>query len=82
MEISDDELAKLAQFILDRLQRELQTIGEQGPLLDANEAASFLRCSKASVERMTRSGELRSLKIGNLRRYRKSDLLSIRKEGE
>jgi excisionase family DNA binding protein len=43
-------------------------------LLDSREAAAFLGINTKTLQRLSRSGELRGIKIGKLWRFRKEDL--------
>jgi excisionase family DNA binding protein len=43
-------------------------------LLDAEGAAELLSMSRASVERLAASGDLKSVRVRGMRRYRKLDL--------
>ena len=45
--------------------------------LDALGAAALLACSVATVERLTRSGEIPSVKFGRLRRYSRAALMAL-----
>jgi excisionase family DNA binding protein len=49
--------------------------------IDVYKAAELLGCSVPTVERLTRSGAIPSVKVGRLRRYRPSELLGNRKGG-
>jgi excisionase family DNA binding protein len=49
--------------------------------LDVHEVAGLLSCSVPTVERLTRSGNLKSVKVGRLRRYRRSDVLACESHG-
>ena len=46
-------------------------------LLDAHGAAEALSMSTRTVERLTASGNLPSVKVGRLRRYRTADLIAF-----
>ena len=46
-------------------------------LLNTEEAAKLLSCSTATIERYVRSGTIPSVKIGRLRRFRRSKLLAF-----
>ncbi len=49
--------------------------------IDNRAAAALLGCSVPTIERLTRSGELPSRKVGRLRRYRRADLLALQTKG-
>ena len=67
------EIQQLADAIADRLAS--RATGDV--FLDALGAAALLACSVATVERLTRSGEIPSVKVGRLRRYRRGDLMAL-----
>jgi excisionase family DNA binding protein len=48
----------------------------QGELLDVREVARLLKVSVSTVERMTRRGELPSVKFGRSRRYFRRDVMA------
>ena len=50
-------------------------------LLCVNQAAELLGCSVPTVERAVRRGEIPSIRIGRLRRYRRADLLGLNRKG-
>ncbi len=70
------ELDSLANQIADRVLLRMALQSQQSALLDARQAAVCLGCSVPTIERLTRSGEIPSIKLGRLRRYRREDLLS------
>lgn len=74
------EIERMAALIAEQVAAKLS---EQNPdaLTDAHGAAALLRCSVPTVERLTRSGDIPSVKVGRLRRYRPSDLLGKSKGG-
>lgn len=43
-------------------------------VLDAEQAASYLGCSESMIRKLFASGELRSFRVGSLRRTRRADL--------
>ncbi|HBJ37239.1 MAG TPA: DNA-binding protein [Planctomycetaceae bacterium] len=45
-------------------------------LLDINEAAELLGCSLSTIERAKKRGEISTVKVGKLIRYRRADLLN------
>lgn len=71
---SDYELQRIAEFFADSLAKRIEP-NEQ--MLDVHEAARFLGLSVSTLERRTRDGSIPSIKIGRLRRYRRSDLVNI-----
>lgn len=70
------EIHALADAIAERLAS--RCTGDV--MLDALGAAAVLACSVPTVERLTKSGAIPSLKVGRLRRYRRSDLLALANE--
>ena len=54
------------------IKRNSQT--EFGPLLDSNEAAELLKIHPKTLQRMARRGEIPSIQIGKLWRFRSSEL--------
>ena len=77
--LSQHEIDQLADALADRLHEKLSVDLSPGEsLLDIQTVAKLLRCSVATIERRTRTGDLPSVKIGRLRRYRRSDLVPPR----
>ena len=75
---TESELNRLAIKVADLLKPILETPARiEDEYLDVCEAARLLKCSVPTVERRTRSGEIPSVKIGHLRRYRRSSILSL-----
>lgn len=73
--MTPNDLDRLADAIADRVAALLDAPADD--YLDLHGAASLLNCSTATVERRTRSGELPSVKVGRLRRYKRSALLEL-----
>ena len=67
------EIQQLADAIAERLA--CRATGDT--MLDALGAAALLACSVPTIERLTKSGEIPSLKVGRLRRYRRADLMAL-----
>ena len=81
--ISPIELERLAELIADKVSERLA--GQSSNLsadsyLDGHGVAELLGCSVPTVERLTKAGKLQSIKLGRLRRYRRSDVLSMTTE--
>lgn len=72
--LSEHELRCIAELVADSLAKRIET-NEQ--MLDVHEAAKLLGCSVPTLERRTRDGSIPSIKIGRLRRYRRSELVNI-----
>lgn len=66
MTLSRIEIEQIAQAVVERLRDGSET---HGSVLDNDGVARLLGCSVATVERLTRSGELPSYQVGRLRRY-------------
>lgn len=77
MSLTPREIDQLADAIAQRLAGRLP---DADCMLNTHEAARLLGCSVATVERLSRNGSLPSIKVGRLRRFRKSDLLQSQKE--
>lgn len=67
------EIRQLADAIAERLAS--RATGDVW--LDALGAAAVLACSVPTIERLTKSGAIPSVKVGRLRRYRRADLLAL-----
>ncbi len=76
MSLSQIEMKQLIDAIVDRLGNRLTN----DVMLDALAAAELLGCSVPTIERLTKSGAIPSVKIGRLRRYRRADLLALANE--
>lgn len=79
--LSDFEIQQIADRIIAALS-DRSALPQQDEMLDAHGAAKLLGCSVATIERRTRDGSIPSTKIGNLRRFRKSLLLSLKTSEE
>ena len=78
--MSPHELDSLADAIAERLSNRLSSQANTDAMIDCHEVAAFLNCSVPTVERLTKSGAIPSHKVGRLRRYRRSDVLSRQNE--
>lgn len=67
------ELERFAEAVAERVAARLAE-HDADALVDVHKAAELLHCSVPTVERLTRSGAIPSVKLGRLRRYRRSDL--------
>ena len=76
--LTPKELDELADAISERVVARLSSRPVDG-LIDKAEAATMLSCSVPTLERLTRSGAIPSHKVGKLRRYRASEILTARK---
>jgi excisionase family DNA binding protein len=74
------ELEEIALRVADLVAEKLSSRPADG-LVDKAGAAELLGCSVPTVERLTRSGAIPSHKVGKLRRYRASEILTARKVG-
>jgi len=70
------EIQQLADAIAERMAS--RCTGDV--YLDALGAAALLACSVPTVERLTKAGVIPSVKLGRLRRYRRSVLLALENE--
>lgn len=68
-------LDQLAEALADRLAARLG--GGVDEVGDIHAAAGWLSCSVPSVERALRRGEIPSIRVGRLRRFRRSDLMAL-----
>lgn len=73
MSLTPIEIQQLADAIAERLAS--RATGDV--YLDALGAAALLACSVPTVERRRKSGEIPSVKLGRLRRYRRDELLAL-----
>jgi excisionase family DNA binding protein len=78
--ITPAEIDQIALRVADLVAQKLSSRPADG-LIDSAQAAELLGCSVPTVERLTRSGAIPSVKVGRLRRYRPSELLGNRKGG-
>lgn len=69
------------QQLADAIAEHLACRSESDAMMDAHGAASLLACSVPTIERLTKSGLIPSVKVGRLRRYRRSDLLALNEKG-
>jgi excisionase family DNA binding protein len=76
--LTPKELDELADAISERVAARLSSRPVDG-LIGKAEAAELLGCSVPTVERLTRSGAIPSHRVGRLRRYRASEILTARK---
>ena len=74
--MSPFEIEQLAQAVAERVSARLSSRPADDALIDCHAVAELLGCSVPTVERLTKSGELPSVKVGRLRRYRRCDVLS------
>ncbi len=74
------EMERLAELLADRVAARLAANAPDA-LVDVHRAAELLGCSVPTIERLTRTGAIPSVKLGRLRRYRPSELLGMKKGG-
>jgi len=72
--LSEHEMRRIAELVAASLAKRVET-NEQ--MLNVHEAAKLLGCWVPTLERRTRDGRIPSIKIGRLRRYRRSDIVNI-----
>jgi len=75
--MSPHEIDSLADAIAERVSSRLSQV-DQDAMIDSHSVAELLACSVPTVERRTKTGEIPSVKIGRLRRYRRSDVLQLK----
>jgi excisionase family DNA binding protein len=79
--MSPFELESLADALADRVVERLAGRADAEALIDGLAVAELLGCSLATVERRTRCGDIPSIKVGRLRRYRRADVLAMNGKG-
>jgi excisionase family DNA binding protein len=80
MSMTPHEIDTLADALAERVAALLGGRSDADALVDCHAAAALLGCSVPTVERLTRTGEIPSLKVGRLRRYRRADLIGRRND--
>ncbi len=73
--ITPSELERMADAIAERVACRLAG-RDPDAFIDVHQAAALLKCSVPTVERLTKSGAIPSVKLGRLRRYRPSELVA------
>ena len=81
MTLSPVEIERLADALADRIAARFSDGPIGDALVDVNQAAELLGCSVPTVERAVRRGEIPSIRVGRLRRYRRADLLGLNRKG-
>jgi excisionase family DNA binding protein len=76
MSLTPAQLDQLAEEIADRVAARLGTGADE--VGDIHAAAQWLGVSVPTLERAVRRGEVPSIKVGRLRRFRRSDLLGLK----
>lgn len=76
--MTPNDIEQLADAIAERLVGRVE-VGD--PIGDVHDAARWLGVSVPSVERGVRAGLIPSIKVGRLRRFRRSEVLAIGREG-
>ncbi len=74
------EIDQLAEAIFERLAGRVSG-GAGDEIGDVHAAAGWLGCSVPTLERAVKRGEVPSIKVGRLRRYRRADLLAMKAKG-
>ncbi|HAN99423.1 MAG TPA: hypothetical protein DCQ98_19275 [Planctomycetaceae bacterium] len=75
--LSPRELGLLADLVAERVVVRLRATIDADALLDATQAANLLGISRATLERRIADGTLRPQRVGRLRRFRRSELLTM-----
>ena len=81
MSLSPVEIDRLADAIAERLAARFGDRPAADEVGDVHDAARWLGCSHPTIERAVRRGELPSVRVGRLRRFRRSDLLGLNGKG-
>jgi excisionase family DNA binding protein len=82
MSLTPHEIDTLADALAERVASRLSGRVDADAMIDKQAVAELLGCSVPTVERLTRSGEIPSVKAGRLRRYQRSAILSrLNKKG-
>ena len=74
MSLTPAEIDRLADALADRLAARIGS-GATDEIGDVHKAAEWLGMSVPTIERAVRRGEIPSIKVGRLRRFRRADLL-------
>ncbi len=80
--MSPNEIEQIADAIADRVVDRLASRPAGEGLMDVRQVAELLGCSVPTVERLTSGGQIPSLLVGRLRRYRRDDVMSHLKRKE
>jgi excisionase family DNA binding protein len=80
MSLSPAEIDRLADAIAERLAGRMGG-GAGDAIGDVHDAAGWLGCSVPTLERAVRRGEIPSIKVGRLRRFRRADLMGMNQKG-
>lgn len=76
MSFTPAEIYQLAEAVADLVAARLGTGADE--VGDSHAAAQWLGVSVPTLERAVRRGEVPSIKVGRLRRFRRSDLLGLK----
>lgn len=80
MSLTPAEIDRLADAIAERLAGGVRG-GAGDEIGDVYAAAGWLGMSVPTIERAVRRGEIPSIKVGRLRRFRRADLLAMNEKG-
>jgi len=80
MSLTPHEIDRLAEAICERLAGRMGS-GAGDVIGDVHDAAGWLGCSVPTLERAVRRGEISSIRVGRLRRFRRADLLATNEKG-
>jgi len=78
MSMTPHEIDQLADAIAERLAGRVSDGADE--IGDVHDAAKWLGCSVPTIERAVRRGEIPSIKVGRLRRFRRADLIGMNEE--
>jgi len=79
MSLSPAEIDLLADALAERLAGRMGNGADE--VGDVHCAAGWLGCSVPTVERAVARGEIPSIRVGRLRRFRRADLLALSVKG-
>jgi len=78
MSMTPHKIDQLADAIAERLAGRVSDGADE--IGDVHDAAKWLGCSVPTIERAVRRGEIPSIKVGRLRRFRRADLIGMNEE--
>ena len=77
--MTPQEIDRLAEALAERLAGRIGSGDDQ--VGDVHDAARWLGCSVPTIERAVSRGEIPSIKVGRLRRFRRADVLAMKGKG-
>ena len=73
------EIDRLADALVERLAGRMGNPSDE--IGDVHKAAEWLGCSVPTIERAVSRGEIPSIRVGRLRRFRRADLMAMKGKG-